>query len=169
MNYDLATVTIFDEIRFGLFGSIRYQGTYGNFLRNKKMEFMDYHHFNGNRTIISDFSLIDFAVLDYYEHATNKDYIELHGEYNLGGLILNKIVLLRNLKLNEIIGAHFFNARYTGTTLVKNYYETSFGIEKFGLLRADFVLGFEDGTKARTGFVFGLKLNISDGSIRLTD
>jgi len=169
VDYDLATVSVFDEIRFGLFGSIRYQGTYGNFLRNKKMEFMDYHHFNGNKTVISDFSLIDFALLDYYKHATNKDYVELHGEYNLGGLILNKIVLLRSLKLNEIIGAHFFNARYTGTTMVKNYYETSFGIEKFGLLRADFVLGFEDGMKARTGFVFGLKLNISDGSIRLTD
>jgi len=169
MEYDLATATIFDEIRFGLFGSIRYQGTYGNFLRNKKMEFMDYHHFNGNKTIFSDFSLIDFALLDYYKYATNRDYVELHGEYNMGGLILNKIVLLRSLKLNEIIGAHYFHARYTGTTLIKNYYETSFGIEKFGLLRADFVLGFEDGTKARTGFVLGLKLNISDGSIRVTD
>ena len=98
-----------------------------------------------------------------------EDFVELHGEYNLGGLILNKIILLRSLKLNEIIGAHYFNARYTGTTMGKSYYETSFGIEKFGLLRADFVLGFDDGSKVRTGVVFGLKLNIADGSIRLTD
>jgi hypothetical protein len=169
VDYGLATATVFDEIGFGLFGSIRYQATYGNFVRNKKMEFMDYHHFNGNRTIFSDFSLIDFGLLDYYSHATNRDYVEMHGEYNMGGLILNKIFLLRNLKLNEIIGAHYFHARYTGTSLVKNYYETSFGIEKFGLLRADFVLGFDDGNKARTGFLLGLKVNISDGSIRITD
>ncbi|CAN5444969.1 DUF5686 and carboxypeptidase regulatory-like domain-containing protein [soil metagenome] len=169
IDYDVADVAISDEMQFGLFGGFRYNISYGRFLSAKKMEFMDYHHFNGNKTFFADFSLNDFELLDYYRFATNKDYAEAHGEYNMGGLILNKIPLLRKLKLTEIIGAHYFYASYRGSATVKNYYETSFGIEKFGLLRADFVLGFEDGKKARTGFVLGLKLNISNGSIRITE
>jgi len=169
MDYDLINAGISDDIRFGLLGMFRYKINYGKFLRVEKMEFMDYHHFNGNKTIFADFSLNDFELLDYYRFATNREYVEAHGEYNLGGLILNKIPMLRNLKLNEIVGGHFFHATYTGTSAVKNYVETSFGIEKFGLLRADFVMGFDDGKKASTGFVLGLKINISGGTIRITE
>jgi hypothetical protein len=169
IDYDLALAEVSDEMGLGLLGALRYSVTYGKFLSAKKMEIMDYHHFNGNKTIFADFSLNDFELLDYYRFATNKEYVEAHGEYDLGGLILNKIPLLRKLKLSEIIGAHYFYATYHGDAPVKNYYETSFGIEKFGLLRADFVLGFEDAKKAVTGFVLGLKLNITNGSIRFTD
>lgn len=169
VEYDLVNATVKDEIRMGLFGGINYSISYGNFLRSNKMEFMDFHHFNGNKTFYSDFSLNDFALLDYYRFATSREYLEIHGEYNMGGLILNKIPFLRNLKLSEIVGAHYFYARYSNTTFVKNYYETSFGIEKFRLLRADFVLGFDANGKTQTGFVLGLKINISDGSLDITD
>jgi hypothetical protein len=168
-DFDFAEAFISDDIRFGLLGSIRFTAGCGKFFSGRRVEFMDYHHFNGNRTIFADFSLSDFGLVDYYRFATKRDFIEAHGEYDLGGFILNKMPLLRKFKLREIIGAHYFYARYTGTTAVKNYYETSFGIEKFGLLRADFVLGFNDGRKARTGFLLGLKLNISNGAITLTD
>ena len=169
IDFDFIRFVISDQIRFGLFGLIRYNLAYGNFIHAGKMEFMDYHHFNGNKTLFSDFSLRDFELLDYYRFATNREFVEAHGEYNLGGLILNKIPVLRNLKLNEIIGAHYFYARYTGTSVVKNYYETSFGIEKFGLLRADFVLAFDDGKQARTGIVIGLKVKMSGGAVRVTE
>ena len=169
VEYDLVNVTVKDKIRMGLFGGINYSISYGNFLRSKKMEFMDFHHFNGNKTFYSDFSLNDFALLDYYRLATSRDYVELHGEYNMGGLVLNKIPFLRKLKLSEIVGAHYFYASYSNTSFVKNYYETSFGIEKLRVLRADFVLGFDGKGRTQTGFVIGLKLNISDGSIDITD
>ncbi len=168
VDYDFASAAISDEVRLGLLGAIRYSVSAGKFFSSKKMELMDYHHFNGNKTIFADFSLNDFELLDYYKFATNREYIEAHAEYNLGGLVLNKIPLIRKLKLNEIVGAHYFTARYF-TAPFKNYFETSFGIEKFGLLRADFVLGFDDRKKALTGFVLGLKVNISNGSINLSD
>ncbi len=169
IDYDLVQGSISDEIRMGLFGGVRYSFSYGKFLRTGKMELMDYHHFNGNKTIFSDFALSDFGILDYYRFASNKEYAEVHGEYNMGGLILNKIPLIRSLNLNEIVGAHYLFARYSNTTIVKNYYETSFGIEKLGLLRADFVLGFEDSGKVRSGIVIGLKLKISNGSVRIIE
>ena len=169
VEYDLVNATIKDQVRMGLFGGINYSISYGNFLRSKKMEFMDFHHFNGNKTIYSDFSLNDFALLDYYRLATSHDYVEIHGEYNMGGLILNKIPFLRKLKLSEIVGAHYFYASYSNTSFVKNYYETTFGIEKLRLLRADFVLGFDGKGRTQTGFVLGLKINAPNGSIDITD
>jgi len=163
-NYDLVNAQISDERHFGLFGGLRYSAMYGKFLTSNSMSFMDYHHFDGNQTFLSNFRLYDFELLDYYKYSTNADFIEAHGEYSFGGFILNKIPLLRNLKLNEVAGVHFFH-----TPSVNNYVETFFGIEKLRLLRADFVLSFMDGKKVSTGFVFGLKVNLINGGIRLSD
>jgi hypothetical protein len=162
VDYDWASATVSDRIHFGLFGGIKWSLTYGKFLNNNSMQFMDWHHFNGNRTFISTFRLNDFNLLDYYTYSTNDEYAEAHGEYNFGGFILNKIPVLRKLKVSEIAGIHYFR-----TPFMKNYFETSFGIEKLGFLCADFVLSFANGRKASTGFIFGLKANLSGGSITL--
>src|SRR5207245_1089209 len=100
---------------------------------------------------------------DYYKYSTNEDFVEAHGEYNFGGFLLNKIPLIRKLKLNEIAGVHFFSSDSGG----KNYLETSFGIEKLRLLRADFVISFLDGKQVSTGFIIGLKINVTNGGLRL--
>jgi hypothetical protein len=162
VDFDLTSASVSDRIRFGLFGGIKWSVTYGKFLNNKQMQFMDWHHFNGNQTFFSSFRLNDFNLLDYYTYSTNDEFTEMHGEYNFGGFILNKIPLLRKLKLSEIAGVHYFR-----TPFMKNYMETSFGFEKLGFLRADFVLSFANGGKASTGFVFGLKANLSGGSITI--
>ena len=164
-DFDRAAVSISYRLRLGLFGGISAFANYGKFFRHEKMDLMDYCHFNGNKTLFSNFLLIDFKLLDYYQYATNNEYLQAHGEYNMGGLILNKIPLLRKLNLNEIIGFHYFRAAYLNNPVVKNYYETSFGIEKFKVLRADIVMGFDQNIKTRVGFVLGLKFNLSDGSV----
>jgi hypothetical protein len=147
-----------------LLGEIRYVITYGKFLSSKKMEFMDYHHFNGNLTFFGDFSLNDFELLDYYRYSTNDEYIEAHGEFNMGGLILNKIPFIRRLKLNEIVSAHYFH-----TPFVNNYVETSFGVEYLRAIRADFVFGFNNNNKAITGFVIHLNLGSARRALDLLD
>jgi hypothetical protein len=163
-DYDFASATISDHRRFGLFGGIEYSVTAGKFFNSAKTYFMDYHHFNGNKTSFSTFGLNDFQLLDYYSPSTNDEFIEAHGEYNFGGFILNKIPLIRKLKLNEIAGVHYFR-----TPFVNNYFETSFGLEKLGFIRADFVLGFNENKKVSTGFIFGLKMNVSGGGITISE
>jgi hypothetical protein len=161
-DYDLGTVSLSDKLRFGLLGGFEWSILYGKFLNRKEMQLMDWHHFNGNKTFLSAFRLNDFKLLDYYTYSTNEEFTEAHGEYNFSGFFLNKIPLLRKLKLSEIAGIHYFR-----TPLMKSYLETSFGIEKLSVLRADFVISFTNGRKASTGFVFGLKVNLSGGSITL--
>jgi hypothetical protein len=162
VDYDLARASLSHEMRFGLLGGFKWNLTYGKFLTDSKMQLMDWHHFNGNKTFISSFQLNDFSLLDYYTYSTDDEYTEAHGEYNFGGLILNKIPLIRKLKLSEIAGIHYFR-----TPFMKDYFETSFGLEKLGFLRADFAIGFANGKKASTGFLIGIKANLSGGSITI--
>jgi hypothetical protein len=151
VDYDFIRVSVSDEVAFGLFGRINYNAGYGNFLSKKNLEFIDYHHFNGNRTFVSNFRLRDFKLLDYYTFSTSSEYIEAHGEWNMGGFILNKIPLLRKLKLQEVIGVHYLH-----TTLLNNYLELSVGLTKLNLLRIDFVTSFSDKQRMGTGFLFGI-------------
>jgi hypothetical protein len=154
VNYDFIKVGVEDDIRFGLFGKLSYEASYGNFLSAKKLYFMDAWHFNGNRTFLSGFRLNDFKLLDYYRYSTTDPFIEAHAEHNFGGFILNKIPLVRKIKLNEVAGFHYLHPE---NSVLKNYYELSFGIEKLNVFRIDFVTSFAEGKKASTGFVFGIK------------
>jgi hypothetical protein len=152
VNYDFAKIGVEDKILFGLFGQLNYEASYGKFLSSKQVYFMDKNHFNGNQTFISGFGLTDFKLLDYYRYSTTDPFAEAHAEHNFGGFILNKIPLIRKLKLNEIAGFHYLH-----TDVLKNYYELSFGIEKLNAFRIDFVTSFAEGKKASAGFVFGIK------------
>ena len=152
VDYDLIRTGISDNIRFGLFGKLNYEAFYGKFLTKKLVSFMDASHFNGNKTFFSGFRLNDFKLLDYYQYSTTDPFVEVHAEHNFSGFILNKIPLVRKLKLSEIAGFHFLH-----TELLKSYAEFSVGLEKLNVLRIDFVTSFAAGKKVSAGFVFGLK------------
>ncbi len=150
--YDFISGEVSDRMRLGLLGTFEYNVSYGRFVNKQSVYLMDAHHFNGNLTFLSSFGLNDFKLLDYYRYSTVDPYFEAHAEHNFGGLFLNKIPLIRKLKLNEVGGVHYFH-----TDQLKNYLELSIGIEKLSLFRVDFVTSFADGKKASAGFVFGLK------------
>ena len=152
VDYDFIRTGFSDNIGFGLFGKLSYEAFYGKFLSGKRLAFIDYVHFNGNKTIVSGFALNDFKLLDYYRFSTSDPFIEAHVENNFKGFILNKIPLIRKLKLGEIAGIHFLH-----TSVLKNYFEFSVGIEKLNVLRIDFVTSFADGNKVKSGVVFGIK------------
>jgi hypothetical protein len=113
---------------------------------------MDLAHFNGNRTILSDFVRERFDLLDYYAYSTDAPFLAAYAEHNFGGLILNKIPLIRKLKLTEIAGARFLTVEG-----MDDHLELSFGLEKLGVFRADFVLSLDEKGVTNTGFVIGIK------------
>jgi hypothetical protein len=152
VNYDLIRTGISGDIGFGLLGKLNYEAFFGDFLNDKKVEFMDVQHFNGNKTWFSGFRINDYKLLSYYDYSTTGQFVEGHAEQNFGGFILNKIPLIRKLKLNEIAGVHYLHVDQ-----LKNYLELSFGFEKLDAFRVDFVTSFADGNHVSTGFVFGLK------------
>jgi hypothetical protein len=154
VDFDRFEIGLEDRVRLGMLGALNYYGVYGKFINSKQLYFMDYVHFNGNQTIFSGFESKRFDLLEYYNYSTTDEYIQVFAEHEFGGFILNKIPLIRKLKLNEIAGFRYLHL--PGTI---DYYETSFGLEKLGIIRADFVMSFHDG-KTRTGFVLGVKTNI---------
>jgi uncharacterized protein DUF5686/carboxypeptidase-like protein len=141
-----------DDIDVGLLGNFSYKIEGGGFVNSSPDYFTDYRHFNGNLTFISSFSESRFDLLDYYESSTNDSYFMATTSHSLGGFILNKIPLIRKLKLSEVV-----SARYLNTTGMGNYFEIGIGVEKLGIFRIDFVSSINDDGKISTGVVLGIK------------
>ncbi len=153
VNFDLLVLGITHKLDFKLFGNSSYSFTVGKFLNNKKMYFADWYHFKGNQTLFSGFSLLDFQVLGYYTNSTKTQFMEGHYEHNFGGFILNKIPLIKKLKLQEIGKASIL------TNDGKNQYaELSLGLKRLNF-RLDFVTGFSNNKKISSGIRIGVKLN----------
>jgi hypothetical protein len=136
----------------------------GKFFEADNIAFVDYKHFNGNRTHVgqSDRYLNTFNLLPYYTASTNDSYFESHFEHDDNGYIINKIPLLNKLKATLIIGAA--NLAIPDR---KPYNEFSIGLDnlgfgKFKIFRVDYVRAYQSGF-LEDGVVFGLKfLNILD-------
>lgn len=152
VNYDLLKASVTDRMNFKLLGKASYLVSAGKFINNKKIELMDHFHFSGNKTILSNFDFSDFQLLDYYTYSTRNYFVEAHYEHDFAGFILNKIPLLRKLKVNELAGIH-----YLYTEKIQNYFEVFLGIEKLNLARIDFVMAFSGNQKMSTGIRLGLK------------
>ncbi|MCC7302675.1 MAG: carboxypeptidase-like regulatory domain-containing protein [Bacteroidia bacterium] len=150
-DFDLLKISIHDEIKLKLLGSLTYMITAGTFLSGRTIYFTDRQHFAGNQTLYSTFALTRYNLLDYYSYSTLSEFLEVHAEHRFGGFIVNKLPLMRRLKLSDIAGVHFLS-----TKQLPNYLEAFFGLEKLGVVRADFVMGFEPDRKPVTGFRFGI-------------
>lgn len=153
-DYDLLIGSISDNIRLGLFGNFGYRIRGGGFLETKKLYFMDFKYFLGNQTIFNtnDY-LSSFRLLPYYTYSADKWFAEAHGEHHFNGFIINKIPLIRKLKVQEVVGGHFL-----ASNKLDYYYELNFGLEKiFKVIRVDYVLGYSPtSSKPKQGFTIGI-------------
>jgi hypothetical protein len=118
----------------------------GKSLLSKPFYFMDFMHFNGNQTILSNLETGNFMLLDYYAYSTNNYFIQAHGVYNLEGFLFNKIPALKLLKLEEVISVH-----YLRNDLISNYVEVGFGVQRL-FIRLEFVTAYSSNTKLSSGF-----------------
>ena len=125
VDYDVLMARLHKtDIPLGLYGKVAFDIRAGTFLNDKQLYYVDYRHFNGTQTLISDQQLSTFLLLDYYRYSTVGDFVEAHGEYNLSTILTSKVPLLRKLKLQEIIGLH-----YLSTGGVTHYGEVHFGLQ----------------------------------------
>jgi hypothetical protein len=155
IDYDLLKISISDRIRLGLVGRFSYRLKGGYFLSTKRMEFIDYKHFEGNQTIyLSTDYLNSYKLLPYYTYSTKQWYAEVHAEHHFNGFIFNKIPLLKKTRWQEVVGGHaLFSDK------LSQYYEVNFGIERiFQILRVDYVMGYGPGNTFSQGVVASLRL-----------
>ncbi len=160
VDYDLLKVNIEDELTLGLFGRTEFNIEGGLFINDRKMQFIDYQHFNGNQTFIYSpgKALSSFLMLPYYEFSTTNPFVQIHYQHHFQGFIMDKLPLIRKLGLKSVLGAAFL---YTEEG--KDYFEVSFGLDNIGfgifkLFRADVVSSFRNGNYLTTGFRLGVNL-----------
>ena len=154
-DYDLARISIDDNIKLGLVGTFVYKLKGGYFLSNKYTDFMDYKHFDGNQTILANNDYLNsFKILPYYTYSTNKWYVEAHAEHHFNGFIFNKIPILKKTRIQEVVGGHaLFNDK------ADKYIEVNFGLEHIlQIIRVDYVLGYGPKSAFHQGFLIGLGL-----------
>jgi len=153
-NFDYVSCGISGKKSFNLAGTFSYDIQAGKFLNLNRLEFMDYKHFNGDKILFTTLVNESFALLDYYTYSTTSPFLEAPFEHDFGGLILNKLPLLRKLKLSEIVQ---FN--YVIVTGRLPYYEISAGIEKLGVFRVSYAFSFIENKPSDSGLVIGIKIN----------
>jgi len=128
VDYDLVSADITkSDIPMGMYGKTSFYAGAGKFLNANSLYFPDYKQFSGNQVLFYQGGISKFLLLDYYRFSTYTEYVEGHFEHNFSGFILNKLPLIRKLKLQEIL-----DVNYLSTPNLKNYTEVGVGVEYFG-------------------------------------
>ncbi|MFI5452067.1 DUF5686 and carboxypeptidase regulatory-like domain-containing protein [Pedobacter sp. UC225_61] len=147
VDYDLLSVEIYqDRISTGLLGYSSFVVGAGKFLNNTTVFYPEMKHFRGNNSTIFPPNLRKFRFLDFYQYSTSREYVEVHFEHNFAGFMLNKIPLLRKLKLEEIVGVNYLTQPGK-----RNYKEFYFGIERLGF-GASYGYAYDGNKKVDQGF-----------------
>ncbi len=156
-DFDKWRFSIKDELRLKMLGSISYVLAAGGFFNTNYVGIPDMKHLDGNQTALATPYLKSFQLAPYYRYSnTEPIYGEAHVEYNLQGLLTNKIPLLRQARWFLLIGNNTFYARQN------DYYTEAFiGIDNLGwkllrFLRVDFVESWDNTGANHAGFRIGL-------------
>lgn len=162
-NYDYLELKVEkDDIKIGTVGLLSFKATGGWFPYKPKLYFMDFHHFNGNQTIIAKTSeyLSTFQLLPYYDRSNSSAFGMLHIQHDFNGFIWNKIPGLKALGFEFVAGYHLLYTPERGEYMEFNVGLDRIGWNLFRFLRVDFVMGYEIGQPLRYGGVIGLTFNL---------
>jgi hypothetical protein len=147
VDYDLISLEVYkDRISAGLWGYLSFVVGAGKFLNNNVVFYPESKHFRGNNSLTSLPDIRRFSFLDFYQYSTDRHYVEAHLEHNFAGLIMNKVPLIRKLKLEEVIGGS-----YLTQPLKKNYKEFYFGLQRL-IFRVTYGFAYDGNKKVQQGF-----------------
>ncbi|GAB4126479.1 MAG: DUF5686 and carboxypeptidase regulatory-like domain-containing protein [Raineya sp.] len=152
VDFDHLELGLRDTYRWGLVGSGTYKIFAGTFLNTQALTFVDFQHFDGNRTIAALPSFRAYQLLDYYAFSTTKNYAGMHYEHHFNGFFFNRIPLLKKTRIQEV-----FTCNYLFTETNGNYIEIGAGLEHIlKILRIDYFWSFLDGKSLHQGVRFGV-------------
>lgn len=148
VNYDFASADISQyNMRIGLSGFSSFKLTAGDFFNHNTLYYMDYYHYLGNQGTTFDPTYIgSFHFLPFYTYSTSGAFFEAHYQHNFAGSILNKVPLIRKLKLEEVIGANFLSTKGN-----PNYKEFYVGVQRL-IFRVDYGVSYAGNKKYIQGF-----------------
>lgn len=157
-DFDKWRFTMAGDFRLRLLGSLDYSFSAGGFLNDNYVSLADRQHLYGNQFVFTGPYLQSFQLAPYYRYSNmEKIYGEAHIEYNMQGLLTNKIPLLRQARWFFILGA---NSWYAGPD---TWYSEAFvsvdnlGYKMFRFLRVDFVQSWDAWGRKNSGIRIGLR------------
>lgn len=152
VDFDRLELGLQATYRWGLLGGGTYKIFAGTFLNTRSLTFIDYQHFDGNRTILALPSFRAYQLLDYYAFSTTRNYAGTHYEHHFNGFFFNRVPFLKKIRVQEV-----FTCNYLFTQTNGNYIEIGAGLEHiFKVLRIDYFWSFLDGKSFNRGVRFGV-------------
>jgi hypothetical protein len=152
-DYSLAQADITKkDISLGIFGNTSFYVGAGKFINANNLSYVDYRHFSGNQILFYTADINKFLLLDYYGYSAPDKYLEGHLEQNFSGFFLNKLPLIRKLKLQEIVDVNFL-----ATPALPKYTELGIGVQYFGF-RVMFAKSFNSGNNEVSALRIGVRL-----------
>ncbi len=130
IDFDQFLIRLEDRnIPTGAAGYLQFRAEGGHFLRRENLFFMDFQHFNGNKTLFGNPSryLRSFLLLPYYTNSTSNYHVQAFMEHHFEGYILDKIPGIRKLGWKMVVGGGFLF-----TPEQRDYLELRVGIENIG-------------------------------------
>ncbi|MGZ3872952.1 MAG: DUF5686 and carboxypeptidase regulatory-like domain-containing protein [Mucilaginibacter sp.] len=151
VDYDLLSADISKlNMNAGVLGQTSFFIGAGKFFNNKSLYYPDYKQFLGSQNLLYRAGINSFLLLNYYTYSTYTKYVEGHLEQNFSGFILNKIPLIRKLKLQEIA-----DINYLSTPTLKNYTELGLGVQYLNF-RVMYGKSFNSGSNTTSGVRIGI-------------
>ncbi|WP_420577204.1 DUF5686 and carboxypeptidase regulatory-like domain-containing protein [Ekhidna sp.] len=153
VNFDFVQVRVEDEMSFGLVGKSNYAVAGGAFLNDDALTFVDFKHFAGNQTSLSQVGkTMKFELLPFYQFSTTKPFFEAHYEHHFNEFIFNKIPLVKKLNFQAVASANYLTNETIG-----NYVEVGAGIEHiFKFMRVDYYWAFRNSDFFGSGLRIGV-------------
>ncbi|ADR21808.1 hypothetical protein MATR_05590 [Marivirga tractuosa] len=167
VDFDRLELGYRDEFDFGAKGRTYINTNVGGFLNNNALGFMDYAHFPGNRSFITQADPVkSFRLLDYYRFSTDQFYVQNFLFHRFRKLMITQIPATRFMGLKEGV---FINYLYTPDS--KNYSELGYSVEGIiNLFRIEIATQYEDFQYRGWGVRVGISTSLGgDMSINVSD
>ncbi|MCZ4694699.1 carboxypeptidase-like regulatory domain-containing protein [Ancylomarina euxinus] len=155
-DFSFLEASVKQEFEIGFNDRLAYSLKAGSFLSDKKTYFSDYRQFGTSKPVFMiGGDMNTFRLLDYYQHATNKEFAEAHIQYTSDRFLLKRLPILNNsLVIQEKVFVNYLT--HEGK---KNYWEAGYGLSQiFLLLDLEVFWSFDGKQHKETGLK--IKFNI---------
>lgn len=167
VDFDHIELGVDHQFNFGVSGKLQFELRAGAFPNREKMAFVDYQHFDGNRTIFSSLKPAGaFRLLDYYAFSTNSNYFAAHTHYQFRKFLFTQLPELRFSGMRENIFLNYLKHEHS-----PHYWEVGYSLDQvFKVLRIEVAASFMDREYQEVGLRIGIAtiINISGDDLDVT-
>lgn len=104
VDFDYFDITLSDQVELAQLGTSHWRVNFGTFYNRSNLRLLEYRFFRGSDQIIFSNPLASFQLLGP-TLSTRDEFIQLNYFHNFDGLILNKVPLIRKMKMSLAGGA----------------------------------------------------------------